>query len=423
MEKSVERKIDTRDESRIEGSILLDRIEIPASAGMTKGVKIKWKNRNGLFFPHNWKNLREKDCHDRYKYQEYDLASCWEEYRWNTKYRGEGKYDRPYLSLCESEFHESEVEMGRLISFERVFPSHDTTRDDIDEIDEVDTEDRYCRGDLASSDDRECCEEEGEHDRSRVTHDQFSRNICASQEECCWNNDREECEEEFRILSRSDRCVWDIELQCQSTEDDERDECESSSETRDPIRKIHTIEHKDIPENRDEEGNIIDRDPEICYHEFEMVIREIQNSSENIAHIGDLDTRESDNRSDDDLHAESEDRMNMESWFPDRLHIVEEWDNCDESCKCEYDMESMLEDLSEVENTIENRNECSECQDERDPSAIGNGFSPCFWLVQVGSIKKRTRTQNPWYPQKDHRWEYTGSDKDDNEFEGKGHSL
>lgn len=44
-----------------------------------------------------------------------------------------------------------------------------------------------------------------------------------------------------------------------------------------------------------------------------MVIREIQNSSENIAHIGDLDTRESDNRSDDDLHAESEDRMNMKS--------------------------------------------------------------------------------------------------------------
>ncbi len=41
---------------------------------------------------------------------------------------------------------------------------------------------------------------------------------------------------------------------------------------------------------------------------IEVIIREIEDSTENIAHIGNLDARESDDRSDTDLHEETKDR-------------------------------------------------------------------------------------------------------------------
>ena len=55
-----------------------------------------------------------------------------------------------------------------------------------------------------------------------------------------------------------------------------------------------------------------------------MIIREIEDSTEDIAHIGDLDTRESDHGSDSYLHHEADYRRNANPCLTNRLHIIEE---------------------------------------------------------------------------------------------------
>lgn len=104
------------------------------------------------------------------------------------------------------------MQVCRLISFERIFPSEDTTRHDIDEIDQVDAENRNCGCDLASSDDREGREEKREHDRSRISHDHSPRYICASEKVCRRDDNREQREEEFRILFSCEGGIGDIEF-------------------------------------------------------------------------------------------------------------------------------------------------------------------------------------------------------------------
>ena len=106
--------------------------------------------------------------------------------------------------------------MSGLFSFEWIFSLQDPTRHHIDEIDEVDPEDRDSCCYLASCYDREGREEEGEHDRTRIPHDHLSRDIGSCEEERRWDDDREECEEESRILSAGRSGIERIELECES---------------------------------------------------------------------------------------------------------------------------------------------------------------------------------------------------------------
>lgn len=81
------------------------------------------------------------------------------------------------------------MKMGRLFSFERIFPLQDTYCHHIDKIDQIDSKNGHSGCNLPSGDDSKRCYKEGEHDRSRITHNYFSRYISTSEPKSSRNHD------------------------------------------------------------------------------------------------------------------------------------------------------------------------------------------------------------------------------------------
>lgn len=384
-----------------------------------------WRRRGrgwgGLLLPHDRQYLRQKDRHDRDEYEEDNLACSREKYRRKAKYRREWEYDRPYLSCTESEIHQAKVEVCGLVSLEGILSLEYPARHHIDEIDEIDTKDCYCGGDLASCDDREGREKKCEHDRPRVTHDDTTRDICSCEPKCGRDDDREKREEKGRVFLSCDRSISEIEFQCESTHDDEWYECESSCESRDSIRKIHTIEHQDIPEYRHDEWDIVDTIELSGKHEVKVICSQIDDTTEYIAHIWDLDTRESDEDTDSYLHDEAKYWWHSERTPPDSVHIIDEWYGPDDKRDDEYDMQTMLEDGGELEYSIEYWDKYQECEDHRDSGTIWNWVTSCLWLIKMRSIQESISSEAKIHTPEYKRWEDARSDKDDKNFESEGH--
>ena len=152
-----------------------------------------------------------------------------------------------------------------------------------------------------------------------------------------------------------------------------------------------------------------------------MIIREIEDSTEDIAHVWDLDTRESDHGSDSYLHHEAEYGRNANPWSSNRLHIIEEWDDRYESSEDDHDVEAMFEDRCEVEDEVEDRDECKDREKNTNTCPIGNRCSPGFWLVEVRAIETMECSQNVDYTLQDEGWEYRGSDEEDDDLERERH--
>lgn len=66
------------------------------------------------------------------------------------------------------------MQMMCLISLHRVLSLEYTSCDDVDKINEIESEYGHGGGDLTTCDDRECRNEECEHDGTRVAHDEFA---------------------------------------------------------------------------------------------------------------------------------------------------------------------------------------------------------------------------------------------------------
>lgn len=232
-----------------------------------------------------------------------------------------------------------------LISLHRILSLEEASGDDIDEVDQIQSEDRYRCSNLASSDDRESSDEESEHDSTRVTHDDSSRYISSRESIGDRDDDREDREEESAIFLSRDGSICEVELQCQSSEDDEADQSKSTSQSWDTIRKIHRVKYYHIPEYGDDERYPVDgqiRSPELYIRE---PLIEREDPAEDMSHIGYLDTRESDQCSYSDLHQKSHDRWYLELALADCIHIVYPRDESDHYSDREDDREAMFEEV------------------------------------------------------------------------------
>ena len=187
--------------------------------------------------------LCQEYSNDSYTDKEYYLPDTWEEYSRYAEYDSECIDDSAYLWLGESEFHESEVEVWWLISLHRILAGEYTGGDDIDEVYHIDSEYWECCGYLAPTDDGESCQEECEHDSSRIPHDDSSRYICPSEEVCNRYDDSQESEQEATILLTCESGISEDELDSEESEYHERYQYESTSKTRNSIREIHRVKN------------------------------------------------------------------------------------------------------------------------------------------------------------------------------------
>lgn len=92
-----------------------------------------------LFFLHRFEDLCEKYSHSCNDHKEYDLANSGQKYRCNTKHTREEIYNKTNLRLCESELHETIVEVMCLISFHRILSLEDASSDNIDKVYEIES--------------------------------------------------------------------------------------------------------------------------------------------------------------------------------------------------------------------------------------------------------------------------------------------
>jgi hypothetical protein len=143
------------------------------------------------------------------------------------------------------------------ISLHRIFSLDETNSDHIEGIDEVDSEDTHRGGNLASDDDGAGCYDKTEHDGACITDESRSLHIEPSHKKCRRYDNRHESEEELGVLLYHWIAVYEIELQCESCHDDEAHESETTSQSRNPIRKIDRVKYEYIPKNGNYEWNIV----------------------------------------------------------------------------------------------------------------------------------------------------------------------
>ena len=277
-----------------------------------------------LFLSYFFEYFSEKYCHSSNNHKEDNLSYSWEEYSRNTKYAREKIDNKTNLILRKSQFHKSKVEMVCLISFHRVLSLEYSSSDHIDKIYEVESKDRYSSSNLSSSNDSKCCNKKGKHNGSRISHNHFSGNIRSSKKIGNRNNNGKYTMEKSTIFLTCYRCVSEIELECETAKNNETNKSKATSKPRNSIRKIYSIKNYNIPYNRYNNRYPIDAYGKVLYLKAPEPFIKRNNSSENMAHIGDFYARETDNCSDANLHYESCKGWYFYTTFSDSIQIIDE---------------------------------------------------------------------------------------------------
>ncbi len=275
-----------------------------------------------------------------------------------------------------------------LVSAEWILSAEYAYRHYINEIDEVYPEDRHRCGDLSSRDDSECRDEESEHDRPRVTHDALTRHIQSRECECRRDDDSEDDDEKSAIFLARERGICEDEFQCESTQYDKWYQRKSTGESWYTIREIHSIKDEHIPKNRHTEWYPVDGKVSSTYMEHAIPLIERDNPTEDITHVWDFYTRESDDRTHSYLHHETKEWGYADRWLPDSIHIVDKAHERDTSTDDEHDEESLLEDGWKSEKSQYNRDKYREHEKETHTDTIWRWRSSFlgfifFWMIQV----------------------------------------
>lgn len=172
--------------------------------------------------------------------------------------------------------------------------------------------------------------------------------------------------------------VSEVELEREPTKDEEGDERESTCESRNSIREIHCIEHHDIPEYRDDEREVVEGDIPIKDIEVHEEIIETSDTTENMADIGNLDTRETDDGSNPNLHDEPYHWGYTEWELPDSVHVIEKAHERDPNTDNYHDGEPFLEERREVSVEEYERTHHEEYEEDDYSGAVWSWFSPLF---------------------------------------------
>lgn len=337
-----------------------------------------------LFLLHVSEYLRDEYSNYRYHHEQDDLASSWEEYSREPEYCSQWIHDDAYLSLCESELHEAEVEVCRLVSLHRILPWHDACGDDIDKVYHIDTEDWECCCDLTSSDYCECRDEECEHDSSWVTHNHFSRYVRPRQEVRNRDDDGEEREKESAILLACECLIGEDELDREESEYDKRYQSKSTRKSWNSIREVHRVKNEYIPEYRYKNRDI----PYLISEEDCVIVIQVDNITKKSWHIRNLDARESDEEPNSNLHHESDNRRDSHGTLPDSIHIVDEAHERYTDTYDEDDEESLLEERRKIPEEKYKWCEQEEHHEDRYTCSIWCRSTSLLGLIEVWSVEE-----------------------------------
>jgi len=273
------------------------------------------------------------------------------------------------------------MEMVDAISREGILFVIKAHKDDIESIDEVDTEDGCHSGDFPTRDDGECRDHKGEEHGPRFAEEDLWAEIIYPSDEDGWDKDGETREDENGIDLWRGRRIDEIEFDSQDRHRDEDDEGESGSESRYAIRPVEWVEDEDIPGDCEDERDEVDLERS----EDDVVLIEVDDSPEDIGNVTDLDARNPDDDSDNDLHREAnfgwDEKRRISSHlaeffscffhitfrfsieFIDRIEIIDETHECDDGTEYEDDRKSMLIDFSKSWREEESKEEEIEIQE------------------------------------------------------------
>ena len=276
-----------------------------------------------LFFTYYLEYLGQEDRNARNDTKKDDFPTGSEKNRRKSKYKRQEVDNAAYFARRKPQFHQSEMKMCGLLSFERIFPCEESARDDVDKIYDIYPKYCCCGRNFSSSDDGKCGNQKRKHDRPRVSHDTRAGNIASCQKKRCWYHDRKKCEKKSTIFLSGDTRVSDIELDCESCQYEKRYERKASCETRDSIRKVDRVEYEHIPKYRHKEWENIDNNIVSEDLKWEKEIIKFQYTSRDIGDVWYFDTRETDDGSDTYLHTKPKKGRDFSLTFAYSFHVIE----------------------------------------------------------------------------------------------------
>lgn len=282
------------------------------------------------------------------------------------------------------------------VSGERAFLVVEPHQDDIEGIDQIDPENGRDGRDLPTGDDGECRYHEGDEHRPGLPEEHVGLYIIEPTDEYGGDENRETEQYEDGIGLRKGRWVDQVEFDGQYRHHEEGDEGESRSESRDSIRPVDGIEDQNIPDDGEDERDQVDLEGS----EDDIVLVQIEDSSEYIGDISYFDARDSDNRPHTDLHHEPDFGWHEERCIPphlsellggflhiafafaiefmDRVEIVYEAYDGYDCAKHEDDEKPVLVDIAEERVEEEGEEEKIEIEDTPDSERYRSS------LVSVG---------------------------------------
>lgn len=279
------------------------------------------------------------------------------------------------------------MEVVCLISLHRILPGEDTHPDHVDEVDQVYPDDGHSCCDLSSCDDSESRDKKCEDDRTRVAHNRFTPDIEPRNQKGDRYDNREEYEDKSTIFLRGNGRICDIELHREEGQDDKSNERKSSSQTRDAVREVDTIEHEYIPKCRHKKGDIVDREALSNHLKGKKEVIKPRHSTEPTTDIANLDTRRADHEPYQYLHHEPKKWWYRETRECDSIEIIEEAHESEHRSEKYHDRELLIEGRGDIEKIGNRRSEYEERHHDGYAYSIWCGFSSFLHLVEVGSIE------------------------------------
>lgn len=288
------------------------------------------------------------------------------------------------------------MKMMCLISFHWILSFEYSSSDNIYKIYEVESKDWYGSSNLSSSNDSKCCNKKSKHNSSRISHNHFSGNIRSSKKIGNRNNNSEYTEKESTIFLTCYRRVSQIEFECETTKNNETNKSKTTSKTRNSIRKIYSIKNHNVPYNGYNNWYPIDTYGEILYLKTPEPFIKRNNSSENMAHIGDFYARKTDNCPDPNLHYKSCNGWYFYITFSDSIKIIDEWDYRYNYSNSEDDDKSFFEEWRKISKKKNQRTHQKKCNENGYACSVWGWVSSFFALIEMRTIKKSSLSEKVW---------------------------
>ncbi len=193
--------------------------------------------------------------------------------------------------------------MVTLISLHWIDSFAKSSKDNIDEINQIKSKHtRSCR-DFSTRYDSKCRNKKCKHNRPRIPHHDISPTISNRQEKRRWQNNRQNQQNKSTIFLCSNTRICQVQFDREHPENQKSNRRNTTRHTWNSVRKIDGIEDERIPKNRDEYRQNIHRHlPITKKRKSPKNLVQLEDTSKNMAHIRNLDTRQTDKSPYTNLH-------------------------------------------------------------------------------------------------------------------------